>query len=1633
MTIKKWMLPWKKEHKIDEVQAAYFSKLSEEMTKLAASLESPFLSGVKKSVVDKYSDQAHFIYELLQNADDARATWARLELFEDRVIFGHNGSKRFTVTDLDTTTEDQKNGTLGDINSIVSIGLSSKTDKATIGKFGVGFKAVFQYTATPHIYDPEVFFKIERFLVPSLLESDYPGRRKEETLFVFPFDPEKRSLQETYDDISEKLLTLDYPILFLQNLKKIECRFSGTTVSYEKNIEGIRHFEDVTADLITLQNKYRGEDHKTSKDALWRFSRKNEEGQTYSVGFFLDDDHRLIPKKHSAFCFFSTKETTGLNFIVHAPFLLTDSREGIRAGVRHNEDMISLLADLAADALPCLREIGLQKGVQLIDDNILDILPCDEEEFSEIGNKKTISFKPFYYAIKEALTREAIIPTSDGYTTSRDAYWGGEDNSQLARVFSNSQLADLTKNEDAAWAFTSISSPRYAGKNIKFEYVNSLIKNRVSDVRILDLIDGDFIQSQKIDWLYSLYKYISTDTSRIRSIKTKPIFLDSKGKAVAAFDADGLPILFLPSKEESSFTTINRHLLENEDAFELLNRLCVSKPSLKDEIYNLILPQYEEDVGIDNMPHFKKIFQYYLDCYGSRAEKEALISLVRDCEFLLYSLADDETKYRERGQELYFPSDRLIRWFHPKRDVKFISLDTYLDEVGEERKGPLIEFLKELGVEELPRVISQNLTPEEASKIGVTWPYSTRGQTWAQKHIEGCQELVKSIVGEKNSEQSFHLWSILLEIIEKNGTRIFYGSCEYFYRQPHSQRYEPKELRQLRTLPWLFSKSGNFLSAKDLTIQDFHYGYNLSGEEAAKLLELLQIREKQEVPDEEAETESYEEALDSISSYGEELGLSEEEQRQAFLEFAMRKRSSEDGQDEAPAGKDDDDRRGSSIERGHFEKEEDEDSEDIEVTTAVSPSVKRVIKDIAKRAAYSHGTDNLQTADMPEDEPADEDYYSRAPVDLSSKIEKIKKQAEREVNEVARLEDLKRQALEAETYSYRWFKTLLELESLNSGEHGSGSKEISISFSRVELEPGTTRTLILKHPNRYIPQFMEDLADIPLQLHFEDRSMGKVAVEVVNVKSYTLRAKLRTNAHLEGIDLSRVVEARIDARNPVFLIEELRKAFNELGEEEKFADDFNMRDNLCKNIEFVFGPPGTGKTTFIAEKCILPMIQIDEDCRILVLAPTNKAADVIVRRIIESMGEDRGYLDWLIRFGTTNDSMIEQSGVLRDKSFDIRNLNRSVTVTTIARFPYDYFLPDGSTRLYIKNLKWDIIIFDEASMIPLANIIYPLYRKTPQKFIISGDPFQIEPITAVNEWKNENIYTMVQLKSFTEPATVPHTYHVEQLMTQYRSIPEIGEVFSRFAYGGALKHHRSSESKKPLPVDDFIKLEPVNIIKFPVSKFESIYRPKRLQSKTPYQVYSALFAFEFVKHLSSKIGATIKDETFRIGIIAPYRAQADLIDKLMASALLPGNISVQVGTIHGFQGDECEAIVVVFNPPPSITTHEEMFLNKLNIVNVSISRARDYLFILMPDNHTENVANLKLVKRVETYCKEQSSWSEYLSQDVEEIMFGSRTHLEDNSFSTSHQLVNVYGRPEILYEIRSEDSAVDIQIHGDSK
>ena len=406
----------------------------------------------------------------------------------------------------------------------------------------------------------------------------------------------------------------------------------------------------------------------------------------------------------------------------------------------------------------------------------------------------------------------------------------------------------------------------------------------------------------------------------------------------------------------------------------------------------------------------------------------------------------------------------------------------------------------------------------------------------------------------------------------------------------------------------------------------------------------------------------------------------------------------------------------------------------------------------------------------------------------------------------------------------------------------------------------------------------------------------------------------------------------------------------------------------------------------------------------------------MVNKII-SRAENKSYLDWLLRFGTTNDADVEKSGVFHDKTFDINSKRKNVTVTTIARFPYDYFMPPGK-QIYLREMKWDYIIIDEASMIMLAQILLPLYKKTPTQFIIAGDPFQIEPVTMIDLWKGENIYTMVELNSFTAPKTRPHDYSVKKLTTQYRSLPAIGEIFSRFAYGGILNHARA-DSVSPLNIDDWLEVQPLNIIKFPVEKYESIYRSRRLGGKSSYQIYSALFTFEFVRTLRERI-----DEKFSIGIISPYRAQADLLEKLFA----PTKCDVQIGTIHTFQGDECDILIAVFNTPPTISASPEMFLNRLNIINVAISRARDYLFIVMPDDNTDKIENLQLVKKVENLFANEG-YSEFSARDIETLIFGERNYIEENSFVTGHQNVNVYARPERKYEIRIEDNAVDVQLH----
>ena len=89
----------------------------------------------------RYSEQVHFIYELLQNADDAgkhgdneKAVQMGFVLHDDELVVWNDGR-----------CFDER-----DIRGVCAIGQSSK-DLTQIGAFGIGFKSIYVFTDRPEI------------------------------------------------------------------------------------------------------------------------------------------------------------------------------------------------------------------------------------------------------------------------------------------------------------------------------------------------------------------------------------------------------------------------------------------------------------------------------------------------------------------------------------------------------------------------------------------------------------------------------------------------------------------------------------------------------------------------------------------------------------------------------------------------------------------------------------------------------------------------------------------------------------------------------------------------------------------------------------------------------------------------------------------------------------------------------------------------------------------------------------------------------------------------------------------------------------------------------------------------------------------------------------------------------------------------------------------------------------------------------------------------------------------------------------------------------------------------------------------------------------------------------------------
>lgn len=136
----------------------YFQPIQERATKRWDQLEAdPELAGPWHQLFKQVQSPRHILSELLQNADDAGASEARVSIDNDRFVFEHNGEDFIEAH----------------FASICRFGYSNKRALHTIGFRGIGFKSTFSLGDRVELFTPTlaVAFERARFTQPHWIDS----------------------------------------------------------------------------------------------------------------------------------------------------------------------------------------------------------------------------------------------------------------------------------------------------------------------------------------------------------------------------------------------------------------------------------------------------------------------------------------------------------------------------------------------------------------------------------------------------------------------------------------------------------------------------------------------------------------------------------------------------------------------------------------------------------------------------------------------------------------------------------------------------------------------------------------------------------------------------------------------------------------------------------------------------------------------------------------------------------------------------------------------------------------------------------------------------------------------------------------------------------------------------------------------------------------------------------------------------------------------------------------------------------------------------------------------------------------------------------------------------------------------
>lgn len=802
-------------------------------------------------IIQLYTDRTHFVYELLQNAEDAGASMVKFIQYPDRLEVLHDG-KPFSEENL---------------QGLCDIGKSDKIDKLNqIGEFGVGFKSVFgiceKVWLFSHPSKDDLQKGYEQFAVEiydftnlkliddQIIDGGYT------TKFIFPYCVGRTfSGFETVDKLNKvlsgRLQNLGITtLLFMKNLEcidyQIELPLLKKSGSYLLDKKAINDH----CSLVSAVGEVDHESNKEETDSYLIFSRGVEgiqAGRTIDIAFALnvgeDGSYDFKPSEHPYISvYFPTETESKLKFIVQGPYRTTPNRGGVPADDKDNIALAEQTSKLLRESIIELRD------KEKLNYSLLNILPIDKTVFItySLFSDTYSLFKGMFQDIVDMMHAERILLCRDQKTYASADCVKIARGADLAELFTDELLTELINDEiDYYWLPAFLTET-----NEQYKTLYSFLTGQQVGIKVIrpenlsDYFNGNrnFLPNRDDEWLikfYQLCKSVPAAFSRPRgALLTAEIIKTSTGEFVAPYrKSDGstsyLPNVFLLSEgidDMDDFAFVNENIYQQcKDFFK--ETLNLQKPDQYELFVKDFKKRSEKGQSVaDEHRHIadvKKLLKYrnnleYQDDVNSLIRKYLLLRCMKDDE-ILYVNPCKETVYFAVNSE----GMSIEQYF------KNIKVYAYVDVEFYEGNGISIELLKVLGVKS-NIAIHENITNGEYStgKPGRQPEWHTNGEFRWNLNLLYFPAVLEYISVYPDAADSMAKSGFVFRFLQNNESKlrgtVYIGGNNPDLNNEYAEIIDVLCGRKYyRDCPkwdgkWLYTKSGKLVSQKEISKHDLN-------------------------------------------------------------------------------------------------------------------------------------------------------------------------------------------------------------------------------------------------------------------------------------------------------------------------------------------------------------------------------------------------------------------------------------------------------------------------------------------------------------------------------------------------------------------------------------------------------------------------------------------------------------------------------------------------------------------------------------------------------------------------------------------------------------------------------------------